>query len=82
VGDFHTSVRLLFRPEVELTVLRYQFQDGGLLGLTMRGVTVLGDSSSYLSSECCQRSAGRVLSPLVVSVSWQPVVDDVTDCCW
>jgi len=46
----------------------------------MRGVAVLGDSSSSLSSECCRRSAGRVLSPLVVSVSWQPVVDDVTSC--
>jgi len=41
----------------------------------MRGVDVLVDGDTSLLSECCRRSAGRVLSPLVVSVGWQPVVD-------
>jgi len=40
-----------------------------------RGVDVLDDGVTSLSSECCRRNAGRVLSPLVVSVGWQPVVD-------
>jgi len=31
----------------------------------MRGVEVFDDSDTSLSSECCRRSAGRVLSPLV-----------------